>query len=225
VDRRFATIIAVIVLIFVGVFVATKNSGSDNSGSNNSAQPSNHVEGQNQKHVTLVEYGDYECPVCEVYYQPLKEVYSQFSQDIQFQFRNLPLTSLHPNAFAAARAAEAAGMQGKYWEMHDKLYENQSDWASVNAPLSNFSLYASEIGINVNQFKQDYSSQKVNDTINADIAAFTKTGQEMATPTFFLDGKYVQNGAFVDPKTSQPSPDKFAEVIKAEIAKKNPGSK
>lgn len=225
-DRRFATILAVIVLIFVGVFVSTKNSSNKNSSSNTgSAQPTNHIEGNNTKAVTLTEYGDYECPVCGAYYQPLKQVAAQFNNQIHFQFRNLPLTSIHPNAFAAARAAEAAGMQNKYWEMHDMLYESQSNWASASAPQTMFTSFAKQLGLNVSQFSKDYASQKVNDSINADLAVFNKTGLDLATPTFFLDGKYVKNGDFADAQTGQPSLEKFASIINAEIAKKNPGTK
>jgi protein-disulfide isomerase len=218
-DRRFATILAVIVLIFVSVFVSTKNS-NDKNGNASSTQPTNHVEGQNTKGVTLVEYGDYECPVCEAYYQPLKQTAAQFNTEIHFQFRNLPLSSIHPNAFAAARAAEAASMQNKFWEMHDMLYDSQTNWASSSAPQTMFTSFAKQLGLNVSQFTGDYSSQKVNDAINADLAAFKQTGQEMATPTFFLNGKYLANGNVSDPQTGQPSVDKFVAVIRAEIAKK-----
>lgn len=229
-DKRFATILAVIVLIFVGVFVLNKNSSTGNSGNSSGAQPTNHVEGNNTKNVTLVEYGDYECPICYEYYQPLKQTVAQFSDQIHFQFRNLPLSSVHKNAFAGARAAEAAGLQGKYWQMHDTLYQNQdpsgaTGWVASDNPLDGyFSGYAHTLGLDVTKFNSDYSSQKVNDSINADLNAFAKTGQPQATPTFFLDGQYLDNGKVVDSSTGQPSVDKFASIIKAEIAKKNPGS-
>src|SRR5581483_9854146 len=173
----------------------------------------------------LVEYGDYECPICGLYYAPVKQVVAQFSNQIYFQFRNLPLTSIHKNAFAGARAAEAAGLQGKYWQMHDKLYDNQdpegaSGWVASDNPLSYFTQFAQQIGLNVNQFKSDYASEKVNNYITADLNAFSKTGQEQATPTFFLDGKYIPNTKLSDPTTGQPSVQKFTQVLNAEIAKK-----
>ncbi len=219
-DRRFLAILAAIVLIFIGGVALSKNSKNTNSSSNSSGQATNHVQGQGTKGVTLVEYGDYECPICGAYYQPLKQVYTQFSNDIYFQFRNLPLTSIHPNAFAAARAAEAAGLQNKYWEMHDMLYQNQNDWASSSTPQTTFESYAKALGLDATKFKADYASSKVNDAINADLNAFSKTGQQMATPTFFLDGKYIKNTDLSDPQTGQPSPEKFAQVINAEIAAK-----
>ena len=222
-DKRFLGILAALIIIFGGIFVITQHSGNNTPGSTNSStQPTRHVEGQGTKGVTLVEYGDYECPVCEQYYQPLKQVFSQFSTQIYFQFRNLPLTAIHPNAFAGARAAEAAGLQNKYWQMHDKLYDNQNDWAGASNPQTFFDTYAQQIGLNVTKFDSDYSSSQVNNAINADLAAFAKTGQQQATPTFFLDGTYVANSELIDSQTGQPSPTQFASVINAEIAKKNP---
>ena len=224
-DKRFLGILGALVIIFVGIFAISQKSSTNNSNTNSgsNSQATKHVIGQGQKGVTLVEYGDYECPICEAYYLPLKQAASQNSTDIYFQFRNLPLTAIHQNAFAAARAAEAAGLQNKYWEMHDKLYENQNQWASASNPQTFFNTYAQAIGLNLNQFKQDYASSKVNDSINADLAEFNKTSQDKATPTFFLDGKYVPNSEFVDAQGA-PSADKITALIKAEIAKKTTSS-
>jgi protein-disulfide isomerase len=221
-DKRFLAILAGLVIIFGGIFVVSQNSNSSgSSGGSSSGTPTNHVEGKGTKKVTLVEYGDYQCPICGAYYQPLKDVYAKYSNDIYFQFRNLPLISIHQNAFAGARAAEAAGMQNKYWEMHDMLYENQNSWSTSNNPLSIFQSYAKSLGLNVEQFKADYSSGKVNDAINADLTAFKKTGKQQATPTFFLDGQYLDNSSLSDPKTGAPTLDKFSQVLDAAIAKKN----
>lgn len=226
-DKRFLAILAAIIIIFAGIFALTKhsnnNSGTSNS-STSSTQPTNHVEGQGAKHVTLVEYGDYECPVCEVYYPVVKQVVANNLANIYFQFRNLPLSTIHKNAFAAARAAEAASLQGKFWQMHDKLYDNQdpsgtSGWVASNNPLTYFDSYAKDIGLNQTQFDQDYTSSKVNDAINADLNAFNKTGQQEATPSYFLDGKYIPNSELVD-QNGQPSADKFQALLNAEFAKK-----
>lgn len=224
-DRRFLTILGILVLVFIGIVAFAGGSNKNNSSGSN-AQPTNHVEGQGQAGVKLVEYGDYECPICGAYYQPLKDMQSKFDNQIYFQFRNLPLTSIHKNAFAGARAAEAAGLQGKYWQMHDLLYENQDPtgaggWVASNNPLSDFfSGYAKQLGLDLNKFKSDYASSKVNDAITADLNAFSKTNQAMATPTFFLDGKYISNDKFSDPQTGRPSVDAMSQVINAEIAKK-----
>jgi protein-disulfide isomerase len=223
VDKRFMGILGALIIIFIGIFVISQNSSGNNGSTNNSgAQPTNHVQGEGKKGVTLVEYGDYQCPVCSAYYLPVKQAVNQYSSDIYFKFRNLPLSpNPHPNAFAAARAAEAAGLQNKYWEMHDKLYETQNEWASATNPQTFYNTYAQQIGLNMNQFKQDYASSKVNDAINADLAAFEKTGQDKATPTFYLNGKYLPNTSLTDPKTGAPTAESIGNVLKAEIAKQN----
>lgn len=226
-DKRFLGILVAVIVIFGGIFALTQHSSNNGSGSNSAGTPTNHVEGSGAKHVTLVEYGDFECPVCSIYAQPVKTAVAAMSNDIYFQFRNLPLTSIHQNAFAAARAAEAAGMQDKYWQMHDTLYANQQAWASSSNPLGTFEGYARDIGLNVAQFDSDYKSDKANNAINADIAAFLNTSyanhdvRKEATPTFFLDGEYLDNNRLIGSDGS-PSADKIQAVLQAEIAKKNP---
>ncbi len=184
---RFWILIAIIVVIFGGVLVFHKN----NNGSGNGT-PTNHVEGQGSSGITLVEYGDYECPYCEQYFPVVKQVAAIYNSQIYFQFRNLPLTQIHPNAFAGARAAEAANLQGQFWQMHDLLYENQSTWVNASNPQTYFDAYAKSLNMNVSKFDTDFASTKVNNSIQADITAFGKTGQPEATPTFFIDGKHVQ---------------------------------
>ncbi len=222
-DKRFLSILGALVIIFIGIFIISQHSSknSNSTASNNTAKPTAHVEGQGSKGVTLIEYGDYECPICAEFYLAVKQVAADNSQDIFFQFRNLPLTSLHPNAFSSARAAEAASQQGKFWQMHDKLYDNQTQWASASNPLSFFQTYAQELGLNITKFNSDYLSSQVNNSINADLAAFAKTNQEQATPTFFLDGKVLDNTQLIDPQTGTVSVDKFNQIINQEIASKN----
>ena len=206
-DKRFWGIILVILLIFGGfIFMNGKNDKGD------AKQATNHTMGKNSKNVTLLEYGDYQCPACESYYPVVKQVVEKYKNDITFQFRNLPLSQIHPNAFGGARAAEAAALQGKFWEMHDKLYDEQNVWSTSNKPNDYFNQYAEELGLNVAQFKTDFASSKVNNSINADIAAFDKTGATVATPTFFLDGKKIETNATVD---------SFSKQIDAEIKARN----
>lgn len=210
-SKQFLAIIAVVVVVLIGIFAFTGNKSPDGSKSSGGSTPTNHVEGQGKSGVTLVEYGDYECPYCEQYYPVVKQVQAEFNDQIYFQFRNFPLTSIHQNAFAGARAAEAAGLQGKFWQMHGALYENQNQWAQSSDPTKVFNQYAQQLGLNVTQFKKDYSSTKVNDLINADMAAGNKLGVD-ATPTFYLDGKKI------DVTTSASS---FESQIKDAIAQKS----
>lgn len=223
-DRRFLGILGAVIIIFIGIFAISQHS-SNKPGSGSSGQVSNHVEGGGSSGVTLVEYGDYECPICDEYYQPLKQAVADNLSQIHFQFKNLPLTSIHPNAFAGARAAEAASLQSKYWQMHDKLYDNQSSWVNLSNPQSAFDQYAQAIGLNVSQFDTDYASGKVNDAINADLSAFAKTGLPQATPTFFLDGTYQDNTKLIDSTTGSPTAAKISSVLKAEITKKATAAK
>ena len=132
-----------------------------------------HVEGNTKSGITLVEYGDYQCPFCGQYFPIVKQVQAEFNDQIAFQFRNFPLVSVHQNAFAGARAAEAAALQGKFWEMHDLLYQNQSQWSEGGDPTSFFKQYALQLGLNVDQFNKDYASTKVNNAINADMISQT----------------------------------------------------
>jgi protein-disulfide isomerase len=209
-DKRFIGILAAIVVIFVAVLLITQHSGSKNT-SVNKSNLTHHVEGGGSTGVKLVEYGDYECPACGQYYKPVKQAFQKYHKRITFQFRNFPLTSLHPNALAAARAAEAAGLQGKYFGMHNLLYSNQRVWGTSKNPSSYFQNYARKLGLNLKKFKQDFKSSQVNAKINADKAKGMKLNIQ-GTPTFFLDGK----------KLKKPTPTKqaFSKAIDKAIAKK-----
>src|SRR5580658_815855 len=105
-DRRFLAIVGVIILAFVGFLVIDNHSNANNSSNDSNLKPTNHVEGDLSSKVTLLMYGDYECPVCESYFTTVAQVQQQYNSDMKFQFRNLPLSQIHPNAIAGARAAE-----------------------------------------------------------------------------------------------------------------------
>ena len=207
-DKKFWGTIIVIMLIMGGIYWAET---SNHAAAPNSSKPTSHIEGQGKDNVTLVEYGDYECPYCGQYFPIVKQVVALYSPYIYFQFRNLPLTQIHQNAFAGARAAEAAALQNKFWQMHDMLYQNQSQWVSSPDPEPIFVIYAKQLGLNTAKFKQDFASTQVNNSINADVTAFTATKGQEATPTFFLDGKQIQ------PAESVAS---FAQYLNATIQKK-----
>jgi protein-disulfide isomerase len=220
VSKQFMAILAVIILVFVGIIAFSGKSNNSSSKSSSGNAPTNHVEGQGKDDITLVEYGDYQCPYCGQYFPILQQVLSEYSQQIYFQFRNFPLTSLHPNAFAGARAAEAAGLQNKFWQMHDLLYQQNDDyynggepatsWIGASDPTPYFDANAKQLGLNVTQFDKDYTSDTVNNLINADEAEGNKLGVD-ATPTFFLDGKKISPGESLSA---------FQQLINAEITTK-----
>lgn len=137
--------------------------------------------------VTVVEFGDFQCPACAVAYGVVTQIKSEYKDKINFAFREFPLVA-HANGRNSAYAAEAAGAQGKFWEMHDKLYENQSEWSDKNDPTEIFASYAKEIGIDVDKFKQDVKNKKYEDQIQVDLNDGNALGVN-ATPTFFINGK------------------------------------
>jgi protein-disulfide isomerase len=209
-DKRFLGILAVLVVGFVGFLFFSGNKDNSSQSSNSEAQVSQHTQGAGNKKVTLIEYGDFQCPSCAAYYPVLKEVKAKYGDDITFQFRHFPLTQIHQNAMAAHRAAEAASKQGKFWEMHDLLYERLNLWAQNENAAQVMEDYATELGLNIDQFKTDYQSSTVNGVINADIAAGNDLGVT-GTPTFVLNGQKID------------SPDQtleaFSKVIDEAIAK------
>lgn len=223
-SKQFLAVLAAIVVIFVGILLITNHSGSGGS----SGTLTQHKEGQGKSGITLVEYGDYECPYCGQYYSVLNQVVQEYNQQITFQFRNFPLTQIHPNAFAGARAAEAAGLQGKYWQMHDLLYQanveyyNSGDtiasWISAPDPQSDFDTLAKQLNLNVAKFNSDYQSSKVNNFVDADLSYGNKLGID-ATPTFYLDGKKIS------PTESLASFQKFINSAIAQKAKTTAPSK
>jgi protein-disulfide isomerase len=214
-SKQFIAILAAIVLVFIGIFAFSGKKSQTGGSSKSSVSASSHLEGSTSTGVTLVEYGDYQCPYCQQYYPTLKAVADKYKDQIQFQFRNFPLVNAHQNAFAAARAAEAASLQGKFWEMHDALYEtgNWQVWYPSGDPTPYFKQYAQQIGLDATKFATDFASSPVNDVIRADMAAGTKL-EVQGTPAFFLDGKLLT--------TPANTIEAFDKVIKAEIAKKKP---
>lgn len=182
------------------------------SASKQSGNIGDHVYGNKDAKIVLIEYGDYQCPGCESAYQPLKNVTEKYKDHVAFVFRNFPLTSIHPNARAAAAAAEAAGLQGKYWEMHNLLYEDQAAWK--DADTSNrgaiFEGYAKQLGLNVKQYSDDLKNKTdvITAKIDYDRALGGKVGVS-STPTLYLNGKvidkYVKDGKLV-PQSNDASP-------------------
>ncbi len=211
-SKSFLGILASIIIIFGAIFFFTSQNNNKSGSTSSSTQPTNHIEGGGSTGVTLVEYGDFECPYCEEYYPIVKQVVADEYSKITFQFRNFPLTSIHPNAFAGARAAEAAGLMGKYWQMHDALYNssNWRQWSTATNPDPYFYQYAQQLGLNVSQFKTYFASNQVNNMIQADMAAGNKLNIQ-GTPTFYLDGKQIQVG---------PSVSQFETLINNAIAAK-----
>jgi protein-disulfide isomerase len=141
--------------------------------------------------VELIEYSDFQCPACEGYYPVISQVLASSTVPIKFVYRHFPLPQ-HPNARPAAYAAEAASMQGKFWDMYDLLFTNHTQWTELSDPAAVFEGYAQRIGLNVTKFKTDFASQTVHDLIDTANASDEKLGL-FQTPTFFVNGKMISN--------------------------------
>lgn len=142
--------------------------------------------------VTLTEYADFECPACKAYYPVVKQLQQDFGTKLNVVYRYFPLKTIHTNAVNSAKAGYAAALQGKFWEMHDKLFDTQDTWAPLSNPEPTFLSYAKDLGLNVPLFQKDYEAATtesfVNDAYNSDVAMGLN-----ATPTFFLNGKEITN--------------------------------
>jgi protein-disulfide isomerase len=155
-------------------------------------EKTDHYEGNPKAKNVFIEYGDMQCPACAAYSPILKEVVKEFP-DTVFVFRYFPLVQIHKNSVESALSAEAAGAQGKYWEMHDILFAKQKDWENQSDPLDIFATYAQNIGVaNIDQFKSDVTSKKHLDTIQKNYTESLALKLQ-GTPTFYFNGHQLQN--------------------------------
>lgn len=149
-----------------------------------------HARGPASAPITLEEFADFQCSACGGVYPNFKAVEGEFGERLRVVFREFPLTPPHQHAVTAAHAAEAAGLQGKFWEMHDLLYENQQAWAEAFDVRPLFEGYASKIGLDVERFKKDQTSEGVETRIFLDGRRGHSLGVK-GTPTVFLNGAEV----------------------------------
>ena len=145
--------------------------------------PHDHVQGNPDAPIELVEYGDYECPFCGQAYWSVKAVQEALGDDLRFVFRNFPLAQVHPHALPAAQAAEAAGLQGRFWETHDTLFEHQDMLGETN-----LFRFAEALGLDMERFARDFASPEVAAKIRADFLSGARSGVN-GTPTFFVNGE------------------------------------
>ncbi len=212
-----------LVLVIAGVtvaYVVSGGAGGSGSGANaNSTVAATTVpaiaaadwtQGNKAAKVSVIEYGDFECPACGAYNPIVNQLIATYGSQVLFSFRNFPLYTIHPDAGISAQAAEAAGLQGKYWEMHELLYKNQLAWSVVDpsAVVSKyFDGYAQQLGLDVKKFDQDITSSAVTNKIAADVAS-GNAAQIDHTPTFFVNNAQIANPA---------SADAFKQVIDAAL--------
>jgi protein-disulfide isomerase len=148
------------------------------------------VKGRVDAPVTIEEFGDYQCPPCAALHPELEKINADYGDRVRLIFRHYPLMRIHPNALAAAHAAEAAGLQGKFWEMHDQLYRGQKSWEKSGNAAQAFAAYARGLGLDAERFARDMNGDKVDTRIVADHERAKSLGVD-GTPTVFVNGRQL----------------------------------
>jgi len=205
-NKKSWMIFAIIVVAIVGgmIYISTQNrlnvSNINNDQLNTiigaesrNGDIADHEIGSKSPKVTIIEYADYQCPGCSAAAPKAKALAEKYKDHVRLIFRNFPIASSHPNARAAAAVAEAAGLQGKFWEMNKLLYTNQDAWKNANITDRDniFKSYAEQLKLNIDQYKTDIASNKVKNKIDFDMALGRKHGVA-ATPTFYINGKNTE---------------------------------
>jgi protein-disulfide isomerase len=152
-----------------------------------------HVQGPANAPVTLVEYGDFECPYCAAAHVIVNKVQEIIDDQLRFVFRHFPLTQIHPHAEAAAEASEAAGAQGQFWEMHDLLYENQP---LLDPP--HLMAYAEELGLDIDRFTRELKQGSYRERVREDFLSGVRSGVN-GTPAFFINGVRYDGSWDIEP--------------------------
>lgn len=181
----------VVVFVAVGVFLS-QNEPEPVSIRGYEIEESDHTLGNPDAPVEFIEYGDFQCPACAAQEPNIKKLMAENSDWIRFAYRHLPLKQIHPNAVPSGRAAEAAAKQGKFWEMKELLYTNQTDWATLPDPTSKFLEFANTLGLDETQFVSDYNSGESRDRVEADYQTAVSLGLN-STPSFFVNGEQIQS--------------------------------
>ena len=186
------------IVLFVGgtialmVGLASRNPGAQFvAGAVKAADDSDQIKGSPLKDakIVLIEYSDFQCPACRSYYPMVKKLSQEFT-NLSVVYRHFPLPQ-HINAKPSSQAAEAAGQQGKFWEMHDMLFDNQQSWAESKTSQEIFIGYALTLGLDVEKFKTDYDSAETKTKIEKDYQSGSRDIN--GTPTFFINDKKIQN--------------------------------
>lgn len=189
----FTLVVAFIILIGGTLIYAAKN----DSGLAEDVALADKVKGNPEAEVVLEEYSDFQCPACASFVPILEEVAEKYGDKLRIEFHHYPLIQIHPNAVLSAQAAEAAGIQGKFWEMHDVLFERQAAWSSSVNPRSTFVAYAEELGLNTEQFESQINSNAIREVVQSDLREARTQGMT-GTPTFLLNGEKMTIASFDD---------------------------
>lgn len=211
------------VVLFAG---AIWLSGSSSETANEGVELKQHVKGNLESSIKLVEYSDFQCPACGAFQPVVTELMGQYGEEISFEYKHFPLSNIHNFAIQAAVAAEAAGQQDKFFEFHDMLFENQGTWSGAASPGSIFIGYAEELGLDIELFRNQMKSSILRDKVKSEFDEGRKLGIS-GTPTFFLNGQRMefdsyasfvtQIAALVDPSSVSATGDGVAPATEPEV--------
>jgi protein-disulfide isomerase len=196
-NKSFMWIVGVIVIFvaFLGSAVYFKNSSTNGLPIPGIAvETYDHVRGSGS--VVLIEYSDFQCPACKAYFPVVEQLLKDYGSKITFVYRNFPLAQ-HRNSLTSARAAEAAGKQGKFWEMYEKLFPTQDTWGELAEVDSIFQGYAKDLGLDSAKFNLDYNDANLKAKILNDYKSGVNLGVQ-GTPTFYINGKKINSPQGID---------------------------
>lgn len=205
-EGKFITFVAALVILPMAYYFSITGGKATLPPKEIVVSEQDHVRGTPGAKVTLVEFADFQCPACGAYEPLVRQVVAENADVVQLVFRHFPLTKIHQNALLASKAAEAAGVQGKFWEMHDKLFENQTEWSTALNARDYMIAYASAIGLDAKKFAADLNNPSIEEKVLAEYREGINLGVQ-GTPTFFLNGKKIQNPS---------SPEEFNALIRKE---------
>jgi protein-disulfide isomerase len=166
-----------------------------------------HLRGDREKPVSIVVYADFQCPACATEHQTVTRIWPRIRDKAHLIFRHYPITSTHPHAWTASLYAEAAGKQGRFWEMHDYLFATQAIWAGLSNIEDEFDSYALELNLDIDQLHADIESSEVVQKVRNDQRGGTSAGVR-STPTLFINGRMI----------AQPTASRIREVVDEEFA-------
>lgn len=183
-------IIAVAVILFLGVGIFSILASKHKANAPVTLSSMGWTTGNPKSQVTVAEFGDFQCPACLTFEPFMRQLRLEYGSKVKIVFKHFPLKQAHPNAMPAAIAAEAAGKQGKFWQYHDTLYDNQNAWASLSDPTAEFQKYAKKLKLDVELFKKDLKDKSLVDKVNSQEDEGIRVGVN-ATPTVFVNGTYM----------------------------------
>lgn len=191
-EGKFIVGLGIIIIALFAYYFYALASGDVKNVTEVTISETDHVKGAQGAKVTLVEFGDFQCPACGAYEPIIRNVIKANPDTLQFVFRHFPLTQIHPNALLASKAAEAASLQGKFWEMHDIIYDKQAEWSGALNARDLFVTYATSIGLDTAKFSSDINLPQLEEKIRAEYKEGVQLGVQ-GTPTFFVNGKKIEN--------------------------------